>query len=251
MSPLLRELLPVIFHEYNIQTRMTISSIRHWIRDLFRYPTYRSFDPSYDEYWTHRDVDAVSVYQRRRARMVMDVARDGDSVLDVGCGDGRMLAYIRKLSPNLRLFGIDNSPSALGVARSRGLHVDQIDLLKLTDVEMHADIVTLFEVIEHFADSERLLAWAVAHARNAVLFSVPNSGFFTHRLRLLLGRFPLQWRAHPSEHLRFWTLRDMEWWLRQLDYEHTLIPYEGVPILNRMWPSLFAEGVVVVVRPRR
>ena len=38
-----------------------------------------------------------------------------------------------------------------------------------------------------------------------------------HRLRYMLGRFPLQWIVNPNEHIRFWTLKDLIWWLDYLN----------------------------------
>jgi len=199
-------------------------------------------------YWAHRDMGVLNSFQRIRADFLLKRLRDGDAVLDVGCGDGRILAYLKAQKPSLRLSGIDSSPAALKIAAERGLDVHQADIRNVQALGgASADVITLFEVIEHVPDSEALLVWAVAHAHVAVVFSVPNTGFVFHRLRLLLGRFPLQWRAHPGEHVRFWTMQDMRWWLRALDYPYELKAYEGVPVLNRFWPSLFAQGLYVII----
>jgi methionine biosynthesis protein MetW len=227
-----------------------LNRIKHWLRDLFRYPAYRPADDSYDEYWTGRDMNALNSFQKARVELISGRLTGGDSVLDIGCGDGRTLAELMRKMPGIRASGIDSSPVAIEQARNRGIAVHQADLrepAKLGSVDA-ADWVLMLEVLEHMANGETLLAWAVAHARKGVIFSVPNTGFVVHRLRLLLGRFPLQWKAHPSEHLRFWTARDMRWWLRSLGYRFELRAYEGVPVLNRIWPGLFAAGLLVVIR---
>ncbi len=223
------------------------NDIKHWFRDLFRYPRYHSSDASYDVYWSQRDMGQLNSFQKTRADYILSNIQNGDSVLDVGCGDGRTLAYIHEQRPAVHLRGVDSSPAALTIARERGLDVRPGDVEDLGTLghDMY-DYVVVFEVLEHMPNSEELLAWAVAHARKAVLISVPNTGFLMHRLRLLSGRFPLQWRAHPSEHVRFWTLRDMRWWLVALGYDRAqIVAYEGVPILNRIWPSLFGCGLIV------
>ena len=83
-----------------------------------------------------------------------------------------------------------------------------------------------------------------------LIFSVPNTGYVAHRKRLLFGSFPLQWRNNPGEHLRFWTLGDMKWWLKQLNlYEKSIIKtYEGFPLLNKLWPGMFAMGIIVIIK---
>ncbi len=109
----------------------------------------------------------------------------------------------------------------------------------------------LSEIIEHVPDPESLLDSLRPFARQAIIVSIPNTGFHQHRLRLLLGRFPLQWVVTPGEHLRYWTLADFRWWARQIGFEISAeIPYEGTPILKSIYPSLFAAAFVYVLRSR-
>jgi methionine biosynthesis protein MetW len=228
-----------------------LNRTKHWMYDLFRYPAYRPADVSYDEYWAHRDTGPLNVFQKARADFLLKHLHDGSSVLDVGCGDGRILSYLKLHQPSLRVSGIDASPKALAVARERGLDVHHGDVRDTISLgRASADYILLLEVLEHMTDSEGLLAWAVAHAKRQVICSVPNTGFIVHRFRLLAGRFPLQWKAHPGEHVRFWTVRDMRWWLNSLGYHFTIHMYEGVPILNRLWPALFAAGMVITISVR-
>lgn len=228
-----------------------LNKTKHYVRDLFRYPAMKAGDERYDTYWESRDISTPTLnsFQKKRADFLLDLLKDGDSILDVGCGDGKMLAYLKEKKDLGQLLGIDSSSMALEKARQRGVQVFQKDIRdssQLADVPQ-ADFIVLFEVLEHMINSEELLAWATKNARKAVVFSVPNTGFIVHRLRLLLGRFPLQWKAHPSEHVRFWTVRDMRWWLDSLRYRYELFTYEGVPVLNRLWPSLFAAGLMVTL----
>lgn len=225
------------------------NDLKHWVRDLFKYPSYHPVDELYDEYWLHRDMYSLNSYQKFRADFLLKIVSSGASILDVGCGDGRILAYLNGKNPTLNLAGVDSSVRALDLARERGLTVRRVDFrdpLSLGDPP--TDYVVLFEILEHLTDSEKLLSWARGYAKKAVVFSVPNTGFIAHRLRLLFGRVPLQWRSHPAEHVRFWTATDMRWWLKSLDYPYELHAYEGVPVLNRLWPSLFAAGLIVVIR---
>ncbi|MBP6885666.1 MAG: methyltransferase domain-containing protein [Candidatus Pacebacteria bacterium] len=228
-----------------------LNRIRHAVRDLFWYPVYIDSDSTYNRYWSQRDMFAtLNGFQADRVRMIDATLRDGDSVLDIGCGDGRILSELLKRR-DITALGIDSSEDALGVAQQRGVPVQRVDIRKLDpDAIGTYDWVLLLEVLEHMSNCEELLECARVHARKAVIFSVPNTGYITHRLRLLFGRFPLQWRAHPGEHVRFWTYRDMQYWLASLDYEQDIRPYQGIPILRRIWPSLFAAGLFIVVRSR-
>ena len=113
------------------------------------------------------------------------------------------------------------------------------------------DHLLLLEVLEHLPHSEKVLATAYEKSRRGIFFSFPNSGFFIYRLRLLFGKFPMQWRVYPNEHLRFWTVADLKWWLRAQGYtEYDIFFYKGIPLLNRLWPSLFAAGLFVCLTKR-
>jgi len=97
-------------------------------------------------------------------------------------------------------------------------------------------------------NAEKILEYIYRKAKIGVFFSIPNSGYFIYRLRLLFGKFPKQWSVFPNEHLRFWTLGDLKWWLCALGYKkYKIFCYKGIPILNILLPSLFAAGLVVYI----
>jgi len=108
----------------------------------------------------------------------------------------------------------------------------------------------ILEVLEHMPNPEKFLKLIIKKAKRGVFFSFPNTGYISYRLRLLFGAFPMQWRIHPGEHLRFWTYRDLKWWLKELElYDKSEIyVYEGIPVLNRLWKGLFGAGFVVEIK---
>jgi SAM-dependent methyltransferase len=53
------------------------------------------------------------------------------SVVDVGCGDGKMLGALRACSGRMPLLGIDASPSALRRAARAGASVERHDLASI------------------------------------------------------------------------------------------------------------------------
>jgi len=230
-----------------------MSKLKHWLKLIFSYPKLGNHDISYDAYWQSRGLNSKSKlnsFQKKRADLTLKHIERESVVLDVGCGSGALLAYIDNLKPMKKLIGVDVSEKALAFAKENNIETirGNISSLEILEKLPPADYILMFEVIEHFPNSEDLVKWAVRHAKNGVFFSVPNTGFFAHRLRLLFGRFPLQWRVNPSEHLRFWTVRDMKWWLKEQNYRNFRIRlYEGVPILNKIWPSLFGQGIFVFI----
>lgn len=224
--------------------------------DLFRYPVVRlrSDDAvDYDEYWSERRavIGEMNAWQRERARLTESHVKKWakKSLLDVGCGAGGVLLYLKNKYGIAHVIGVDISEPLLVKLREMGVDGRFLDLSDKHGLASlpEADIILVFEVLEHVANAEELMKIMYRKAQHSLCISVPNSGYIEHRLRLLLGKFPLQWRLHPGEHLRFWTLADMVWWLDVLGLRDRarVVGYRGIPVLNKIWPNLFAAGIFV------
>lgn len=204
----------------------------------------------YDEYWRVKAGDQMGVpnsYQHIRAAWIADRIDRGASVLDLGCGDGAVLMEIRKRRP-IDPLGVDVSKYALDFVASMGiptLHRNLGGPECLDDLPV-VDHILLLEVLEHMPEPEHFLQRALHKTRKSVFFSFPNTGYIHYRAQLLFGRFPVQWEIHPGEHLRFWTYRDLRWWLDELGYlkKTTIRVYKGVPGLNQVWKGLFGRAFI-------
>ncbi len=234
--------------------------IREAIKGIFSYPKQR-IDPQssddYDTYWREKrghHIGELSSWQKARADIILDILtkdKNQKSLGDIGCGDGSIMSYLKhKTDTIVRCVGYDSSMFALERAREFGIETNLLDISKK---EAHEDITAvsyylMLEVLEHIPHSEELLLSALTKVEKGIFFSFPNTGYIRHRARLLFGRFPVQWRVFPNEHVRFWTLTDLRWWLKALNITNYEIHcYKGVPGLNRMLPGLFAAGFVVYV----
>lgn len=222
---------------------------------LIKYPKINlssSGQVDYDEYWRarRREVAVLSRYQKQRADIVLKIIEKGAKVLDVGCGDGAVLKYLKDQA-NIEGIGVDLSEKILTQAKQIGIEVIQMDITKLENLEAlpEADYILGFEILEHLPNPEEFILKMKNKARQGLIFSFPNSGYFRHRLRLLLGRFPLQWVYHPGEHLRFWTVKDVKWWAAAFGFDlDRLIVYEGPLGLRKIWPALFGEGIIIKIK---
>jgi methionine biosynthesis protein MetW len=200
----------------------------------------------YDEYWEWRGQVTVL---HERWKIARDLIPDGSSVLDVGCGTGRFLAFLQGERPNCELRGLDVSERAVEMARSEGVEASLHDV-EAADITWRADYVTCLEVIEHVVQAERVLDRLMAARRRQAIISIPNVGFIGCRIRLaLFGRFPTTCCVfHTREHVRFWTNKDFEEWIERCGYRLSARhPQHGVWVLWRLFPSLFASGMVYVV----
>jgi 2-polyprenyl-3-methyl-5-hydroxy-6-metoxy-1,4-benzoquinol methylase len=237
-------------------TKLSVS-LKSILRQVIRTPEFRTSAWNYDNYWEAKRgerMGAPNAYQKYRAQWIADRIVEGSEVMDIGSGDGAQLMEIQRRRP-VQATAVDCSEAALKHLRSAGIQAYYCDISQACRLRElpKVDHVLLLEVIEHTPTPEDLLVEARGRARTSVIFSIPNTGFIAYRLRLLFGRFPVQWRSHPGEHLRFWTYDDLIWWIRQLDLTNDteIHAYEGVPVLNRLWPSLFAAGLIAEVRSKR
>lgn len=226
--------------------------IKEDLKGLFHYPAVDfSANPcvDYDKYWETRGRNirpVLSDWQKKRADIVLKTIEKNSSVLDLGCGEGAFIKYLEEKA-GIKGVGVDSSDKILDQAKSIGVSTIKMDITDLNSLNSLAefDYITGFEIIEHLSCPEGLLNCLRGKARKAMFFSIPNTGYYAHRLRLLFGKFPLQWATHPGEHLRFWTMSDIKWWLTSSDfYIESLELYEGIPLLNKIFPSLFAQGII-------
>jgi methionine biosynthesis protein MetW len=227
------------------------------LRRLFVYPSTTHVGiTDYDTYWDNKapsGLGHLSPWRLKRAAAFARIIKSGERVLDLGVGDGALLKYLIE-QKQIVGYGLDISPKAVEFCRQQGLEVDLADVNKPLSAYLtgHFDYVILSEIIEHLPDPESLLYSLRPYIEKGMIVSIPNTGFHQHRLRLLLGRFPLQWVVTPGEHLRFWTRADFHWWTKQLGFEIIQeFPYEGTPLLRTLWPGLFAAAFVYVLCDKR
>ncbi len=203
----------------------------------------------YDDYWDKRG------RQEPKYRFVWVAQRlpPCGTLLDVGCGDGAFLEHVRTQRPELRLKGIDGSPSAIEKLRLKGLEGDVVKNLNtpnLADFD-EVDIIVAMELIEHLPEPELLMSEFLKTQADIFYITIPNLGFIVNRLRLALGgKMPLTAIVyHIKEHLRFWTVRDFHQWADHCGFEvEEFAGQNGFAGLWRIWPSLFARQMIYVLR---
>lgn len=130
----------------------------------------------YDASWEHRwnDMRRYGPTGRHLRRIITDMIGPlaYESVLDVGCGQGSLLATVMPLKPDARYMGVDFSDKALEVARQRA---PQAEFARLDLTAGHLDrrfgLVLCTDVIEHIEDDGTALSNLAAMTGGYLLVS--------------------------------------------------------------------------------
>ena len=150
---------------------------------------------------------------RRDLRLIADMIEPGTRVLDIGCGDGALLAYLAR-EKDVDARGIELSQSGVNAGVRHGLSVIQGDADRDLDAfpDDAFDVVVLSQTLQATRQPRHVLEALLRIGKRAIV-SFPNFGFWRIRLGLLLrGRMPVSellnhsWYDTPNIHLC--TIRD-------------------------------------------
>lgn len=115
--------------------------------------------------WDGEDYRRVNTLQQWLAtRALEDVDLDGvRSLLDVGCGDGRVTEQLAARIPDSHCVGLDPSPGMVAVAPSRpGLAFEVGDVGAMTFVD-EFDLVVSFNALHGWPDNRQRCARSRPH----------------------------------------------------------------------------------------
>ncbi|HXU93526.1 MAG TPA: methionine biosynthesis protein MetW [Gallionella sp.] len=138
----------------------------------------------------------------------------GASVLDLGCGDGSLLRYLREARA-VRGYGVEISDLDIVSCIANGVNVIQNDLeAGLAEFESGAfDFVILSQTLQATRRTELLVREMLRVGREGIV-SFPNFGYWKNRFSIFGGHMPVskelpyQWYDTPNVHLC--TLDDFE-----------------------------------------
>lgn len=116
-----------------------------------------------------------------RRKLIENLLQDHtpNKVLDIGCGTGETLTFLKTLYPKAKMFGVDMLPEAVVYTKERKHKALKADAKKLPFKNSTFDTVLILDVIEHIDDDTRVLKEAkrVLTKEGVIIITAPALSF--------------------------------------------------------------------------
>jgi methionine biosynthesis protein MetW len=151
---------------------------------------------------------------RKDMELIAQLVPQGSRVLDLGCGNGELLALLRD-QRQCTGYGVEISDENVLACTRRGVNVIQLNLedgLAMFE-DQSFDVVLQLDTMQHLRNTERMLRETARVGRVGIV-SFPNFAHWRNRLHIASGRMPVT-RALPYEwyntpNIRVGTYADFE-----------------------------------------
>jgi methionine biosynthesis protein MetW len=152
-------------------------------------------------------MNAASLNARSDFKVIARWIPDRARVLDLGCGDGSLLQFLRE-TRSVQGYGVEISPQNIVACVRNGVNVIQDDLeTGLAEIEDASfDFVILSQTLQAMRRTEDIVDEMLRVGRQAIV-TFPNFGYWRNRLAVAFGHMPVsenlpyEWYDTPNVHL--------------------------------------------------
>ena len=151
---------------------------------------------------------------RRTMESIARLVPPGSRVLDLGCGNGELLALLRD-TRQCSGYGVEIADDNVLACTRRGVNVIQLNLedgLAMFE-DQSFDVVLQLDTMQHLRHTERMLRETARVGRIGIV-SFPNFAHWANRLRIVSGRMPvtkaLPYEWYDTPNIRVGTYADFE-----------------------------------------
>jgi 2-polyprenyl-3-methyl-5-hydroxy-6-metoxy-1,4-benzoquinol methylase len=227
--------LPSFQSSHTLLTTAMVILCNSWERKCMSSPIPRNYCYSHTRpTWEH------SIILPPIIRALQSIPPNG-SVLDIGCGNGAILAEIQHHG-SWSLFGIDSSESAVSLARSQGFDIQLADATHdlVSLFEKHRfDLVISVEVIEHVYDPRGLLrqAHTLLRPHGRLLVTTPYHGYLKNLLISAIGKSDSHYNPlWDCGHIKFWSRKTLSAAMEETGFDS--IQFYGAGRFPFLWKSM-------------
>ncbi len=185
-------------------------------------------------------------------RVIVNMIPDASSVLDLGCGDGKLL-YLLVQNRHVKGRGVEVDEDAIYECVSRGLSVSHQDidggLSEYGDNSF--DYVILNQTLQQVKNLERVLEEAVRVGRK-VIIGFPNFAYFSSRLQMIFkGKAPvtlsLPYMWYDTPNLHFLSINDFYYYCHKKKLKIEKSVFLDNNRIVKLFPNFFAEVGIFVI----
>jgi methionine biosynthesis protein MetW len=186
--------------------------------------------------------------ERRDLEIIASLVPAGSRVLDLGCGSGELLAWLKQ-HKGCSGYGVEIDDAGVLGCVQRGVDVIQLNLdegLALFE-DRSFDVVLQLDTLQHLRNTERMLKETARVGRIGIV-SFPNFAHWPNRLRVAGGRMPvtkaLPYEWYDTPNIRVGTFADFEVLARKSGLAVTDSFGLQAGRVVRRWPNLRASVAV-------
>ncbi|OPY65958.1 MAG: hypothetical protein A4E62_02586 [Syntrophorhabdus sp. PtaU1.Bin002] len=189
-------------------------------------------------------------------RIIAEIVTISSSVLDLGCGDGELLALLVR-EKNVRAQGIEVDDKAIFACVKRGLSVFHGDIDSgLSDYEDTSfDFVILNQSLQQVKRPSAVVQEALRVGRK-VIIGIPNFAHINARIQIFFrgrtpvtGALPYEW--HDTPNLHFLSILDFIEYCRKRRITIEEVHFIGTKRRVRRFPNLFAQTGIFIVSGKK
>lgn len=188
-----------------------------YLRNLYNARYFKSDTPltfGYEDYI--KDYDNIARTFKKRWLRIKRHLKNKGRVLDIGCAYGFLLKYLKEMG--YEVYGIEISEQATQYAKLKyGLNVINKPLKQAGFLDNFFDVVTVWDVIEHFPDPqlELLEIYRILKPNGILSIITPDSGSIQAKI---WGKNWVEY-LRPDEHIFFFSKKLLISEVKKLGFE--------------------------------